>query len=99
MHLPVQLQGIKKTINTIALIDSGATGNFIDPHLLPLGIFKLSRVSLPIMAYNVDGTPNTKKTICWTSVISFSSEPFTDIVKFMVIHLSCPQIILEMPWL
>ena len=99
MHLPVQLQGIKKTIDTIAPIDSGATGNFIDSHLLPFGIFKLSRVSLPIMAYNVDGTPNTKETICWTSVISFSSERFIDTVKFMVIHLSRPQIILGMPWL
>ena len=63
MHIPVQLQGIKKTINTTALIDSGATGNFIDPHLLPLGIFKLSKVPSPITTYNIDRTPNNKGAI------------------------------------
>ena len=99
MCLPVQLQGIKKTIDTTALIDSGATGNFIDPHLLPLGIFKLSQISSPITTYNVDGTPNNKGTIHWTTVISFTSGSFTDTIKFMVIQLSHPQIILGMPWL
>ena len=64
MHLPIQLQGIKKTINIMALINSGATGNFIDPCLLLLGIFKLSQISSPITTYNVDGTPNNKGIIC-----------------------------------
>ena len=94
LHLPISLHGIKQTINTTALIDSGATGNFIDPHLLPKGIFNLTPCLCPIIAYNVDGTLNTKGTICWTSVISFSSGPFSDTVKFMVICLSHPQIIL-----
>ena len=99
MCLPIQLQGIKKIIDITALIDSGATGNFIDPHLLLGGIFKLSPISFPITAYNVDGTPNNKGTIYWTSVISITSGSFTDTIKFMVIQLSCPQIILGMPWL
>ena len=99
LHLPISLHGIKQTIDTTALIDSGATGDFIDPHLLPKGIFNLTPCLSPIITYNVDRTPNTKGTICWTSVISFSSGPFSDMVKFMVIHLSHPQIILGMPWL
>ena len=99
MCLPIQLQGIKKTIDTTALIDLGATGNFIDPCLLSLGIFKLSWISSSIIAYNIDGTPNNKRTICWMTVISFTSGSFTDTIKFMVIQLSCPQIILSMPWL
>ena len=63
MHLPIQLQGIKKTIDTTALINSGATDNFIDPHLLPGRIFKLSSIPFPITTYNVNGTPNNKGTI------------------------------------
>ena len=59
MHLPIMLQGLKQTIDTTALIDSRATGNFMDPHLLPKGIFKFSQTPTPITAYNVDGTPNT----------------------------------------
>ena len=99
LRLPISLHGIKQTVDTTALIDSGATGNFIDPCLLPKGIFSLTPCLSPIIAYNVDGTPNTKGTICWTSIISFSSGPFSDMVKFMVICLSRPQIILGMPWL
>ena len=98
-RLPISLHGIKQTIDTTALIDSRATGNFIDPRLLPNGIFNLTPCPSSIIAYNVDETPNIKGTICWTSVISFSSGPFSDMVKFMVICLSCPQIILGMPWL
>ena len=97
MCLPIQLQDIRKTIDTTALIDFGATGNFIDPQLLPLRIFKLSKVPSPITAYNVDGTPNTKGIIHWTTIISFTSRSFSDMVKFMVICLSCPQVILSMP--
>ena len=99
MHLPIQLQGIKKTVDTTTLINSGATGNFINPHLLPSGIFKLSPIPSPITTYNIDGTPNNGGTIHWTTVISFTSRSFTDTIKFMVIQLSCPQIILGMPWL
>ena len=99
LRLLISLHGIKQTVDTTALIDSGATGNFINPHLLPKEIFNLTPCLSPIIAYNVDGTSNTKGTIHWISVISFSSGPFSNMVKFMVIHLSHPQIILGMPWL
>ena len=90
MNLPIQLLGIKKTIDTTTLIDSGATGNFIDPYLLLCRIFKLSPLPSPIIAYNIDGTPNNKGTIHWTTVISFTSGSFTDTIKFMIIQLSRP---------
>ena len=89
MHLPIVLQGLKQTVNMTALIDSGATGNFMDPPcLLPKGIFKLSQTPTPITAYNVDGTPNTRGTIQWTTTTLFSSGTFANTVKFMIIQLS-----------
>ena len=99
MRLPIMLHGLKQTVETTTLIDLGATGNFMDPHLLPKGIFKLTHTSTPITAYNVDGTPNTRGTIQWTATISFSSGTFSDTVKFMIVRLSRPQVILGMPWL
>ena len=99
MCIPISLHGLKKTINTLALVDSRATGNFIDSHLLPNGIFKLKALPTPITAFNVDGTPNTKGTICWISDISFNFGSFSNKVKFMVVRLSCPQVILGIPWL
>ena len=65
MTFPISLQGKTKTINTSALIDSGATGNFMDLHLLSHDNFVLIRLPTPILAYNVDGTTNQKGTIRW----------------------------------
>ena len=99
MHIPISLHGLKKPVDTLALINSRATRNFINSHLLPKGIFKLKALPTPITAFNIDGTPNIKGTIHWISDISFNSGSFSDKDKFMVVHLSHPQVILSMPWL
>ena len=65
MSFPILLQGKSKTVDTTTLIDSGATGNFMDVCLLSLNNFTLIRLPEPIIAYNVDGTKNLKGTICW----------------------------------
>ena len=65
MSFPISLQGKSKTVDTTALIDSGATGNFMDVHLLSLDNFTLIHLPEPIIAYNVDGTKNLKGTIQW----------------------------------
>ena len=56
---------MNKIINTSALIDSGATGNFMDLQLLSRDNFTLVQLPTPILAYNVDGTTNQKGTIHW----------------------------------
>ena len=65
MTFPITLQGKNKIIDTSALIDSGATGNFMDLQLLSRDNFVLVRLPTPILAYNVDGTTNQKGTIHW----------------------------------
>ena len=56
MTFPILLQGKNKIVDTSALIDSRATGNFVDLHLLPLDNFTLEHLPEPIIAYNVDIT-------------------------------------------
>ena len=41
MTFPIMLQGKNKTVDTSALIDSGATGNFMDLQLLSRDNFVL----------------------------------------------------------
>ena len=55
---PVRLLIGKQTIKTTALIDSRATGNFIDLGLLSLVNFPLKKMSQPICTFNVDGSLN-----------------------------------------
>ena len=50
---------------TTALINCGATGNFIDIGLLSKANFPLQRLPKPIQAYNVDRTTNIKGMIRW----------------------------------
>ena len=55
---PIKLLVGIQTVKTTALVDSGATGNFIDLGLLSLANFSLKKLPRPIGAFNVDGTPN-----------------------------------------
>ena len=51
----------KKIIETTALIDSGAGGQFIDHNFVKN--FKIKKLEKPLKAYNVDGTENKQGTI------------------------------------
>ena len=99
LHFPVKLLIGKQTIEMTALIDSGATGNFIDLGLLSLANFPLKRMSQPICAFNVDGSLNKRGTIMWkaSTRMLLSKEP--ENIEFMVVGLGRRQIILGMPWL
>jgi hypothetical protein len=86
-------------VETTALIDSGATGNFLDLGLLSLANFPLQRLPKPIQAYNVDGSANRKGTILWKTKVPILPFQRTDSLKLMIVSLGRKQIILGMPWL
>ena len=59
--IPMQLQNnTNQNIETLALIDSGAGGKFIDQNYAwKLGV-KIQKLEQPLIARNVDGTKNKK---------------------------------------
>ena len=99
MNFPISLQGKSKTVDTTTLINSGATGNFMDVCLLSLDNFTLIHLPEPIIAYNVDGTKNLKGTICWKAKTVLTLENHSDPIELMILRLSKPRVILGMPWL
>ena len=99
MSFPISLQGKSKIVETTTLIDSGATGNFIDIRLLSLDNFTLVCLPEPIVAYNVDRTKNLKGTIRWKAKTVLSLENHSDPIELMILRLSKPRVILGMPWL
>ena len=99
MSFPILLQEKTKTIDTTVLIDSGATGNFMDVPLLSLDNFTLGCLPEPIVAYNVDGTKNLKGTICWKAKTVLTLKDHSDPIELMTLRLSKPRVILGMPWL
>ena len=99
MSFPILLQGKSKTIDTTTLIDSGATGNFMDVRLLSLDNFTLVHLPEPIVAYNIDGAKNLKGTIRWKVKTVLTLGDHSDPIELMILRLSKPRVILGMPWL
>ena len=85
MSFPTSLQGKNKIIDTTALIDSGATGNFMDIHLLSLDDFTLVHLPEPIITYNVDGTKNQKGTIRWKAKTILTLKDHSDPIELMIL--------------
>ena len=99
MRIPIRLSNGTQTVEITALVDCGATGNFIDVGLLCLLKLPLEKLPKPINANNVDGTANAKGTIRWKAHTNVLFKERMEKLKLMVLSLGRRQIILEMPWL
>ena len=67
--LPVKLTIYSKIIETTAVVDCGATRNFINLGLLTQANFPLQWLPWLILAYNMNGITNTKGAIWWETSI------------------------------
>jgi hypothetical protein len=95
----IKLLVCDQIVETTALIDSGATVNFLDLRLLSLANFPLQRLPKPIQAYNIDGSTNRKGTILWKTKVPVLPFQKADGLELMIVSLGHKQIILGMPWL
>ena len=87
LRIPIKISVNHQIIDTTAIINCGATGNFIDPGLTSLTEFPLQRLEQPIKAYNVDGTTNSKGNIVWETHVDLLFPKHTENVRLMVLNL------------
>ena len=98
LRFPIKLQYKARTVTTTALIDCGATGNFIDPSLV-------RRLLLParpipaLQAFNIDGTVNKQGRITAATTVHMQATGFEDNLTLMIVGLGRSQVVLGMPWL
>ena len=85
--LPIKLATGTQIVETTALIDCGATGNFIDISLLSKANFPLQCLPKPIQAYNVDRTTNVKGTIRWKAHTDILFSQSRESANLMVLSL------------
>ena len=95
---PICLKHGARTIVTTALIDCGATGNFIDPSLVSRLLLP-SRSIPPLQALNADGTQNKQGQIAAATWVCCQATAFDNNLSLMIVGLGRAQIVLGMPWL
>ncbi len=99
MHIPITLHMNGRKVETIALIDSGATGIFIDQtfarqnHLLICNLWK------EIAIMNVDGTQNRDGSIREYVTTDLEVKGRQMKTQFLVTVLGTQKVILGYPWL
>ena len=87
------------TVETPALIDSGAGGTFIDQNYVRRIRYKLMELETPVKAYNMDRTENKKRTIKNYIDLQFSLNGKEFQEQFYVTGLGKQKVILGLPWL
>ena len=96
MRIPVT---VDRTVETLALIDSGAGGTFIDETFARNHNLPLTRLINPIPVYNVDGTRNKQGEITQYAWKELSIAGVTHHARLLVTSLGKESIILGLPWL
>ena len=74
-----------ETVETLALIDSGAGGKFIDQNCAKESSFTLENLEEPLMAQNVDGTENKRGKITKYVNLNITIHRRTKDIKMLVL--------------
>ena len=100
LSIPIIMNHKKnETIETLALIDSGARGKFIDQNYTKESSFTLENLEEPLMAWNMDGTENKQGKITKYVNLNVTIHRRTKDIKMLVTGLGKQKIILGFPWL
>jgi predicted aspartyl protease len=99
MHVPVSLRTSYSMADKKALVDSGATNNFIHPRFaqrMGLGMKKLPQ---PRKIWNINGTLNKGGFLTEYIDLDVQTEGIHKEMRFLVTDLGGEDLILGYPWL
>ena len=88
-----------KGVAVKALLDSGATGLFMDTTFAREKEFKMERIKYPLLVKNMDGTVNIGKAIMHQVEYNMFFKGHMERVKIDVCNLGKTEVILGMLWL
>ena len=99
--IPVHLRTIDtlEEVNTNALVDCGATGDFIDEGFVERSKIPTRKLSQPIPVYNVDGSPNEAGSITKVANMIMTYKGHSEWILLAVTQLGKQDTILGMTWL
>jgi len=86
-----------KGVTVKALLDSSATGMFMDKRIIARHEFKLQKLERPIAVRNVDGTNNSRRAIIHQVEANVYYKGHVERMRMDVCDLGKTEIILGMP--
>ena len=101
IHIPISIFVNKgaQIVDTFALVDSEATGDFIDQDLAKKKGYQLQRLSQPLKVQNVDGSANQGGIICHKVTLHLRIAETEEKREFLVVNYGQENLILGLPWL
>jgi len=99
--IKVGLEKLKnhKGVAVRALLDSGATGLFIDTTFAREKGFKMEKLKKPLLVRNVDGTVNAEGAITHQVEYNMFFKEHVERARMDICNLRKTEVILGMPWL
>ena len=98
MTIRVYVNSAAKRTETIALVDCGATENFIDTDHAYAMRLPLKRLAKPREVFNIDKTPNRQGPITHYTDLVVRTGSQTKKMRFFLTHLGGNPVILGYPW-
>ena len=99
LNIGVEKIDMHEGIMIKVLLDSGATGMFMDRQTATRHGFKLQKLERPIAIRNVDGTNNSGGAIMYQVECNVFYKGHVERMRMDVCNLGKTEVILEMPWL
>jgi len=99
LDIGVEKVDMHEGITVKALLDSSATGMFMDQKIAARYRFRLQKLERLIVARNVNGTNNSVEAITHQVEVNMYYKSHVEKIRMDVYNLGKTNIILEMPWL
>ena len=98
MNIGVEKLDTHKGVTIKVLLDSSATGMFMNRKMAARHGFKLQKLERPIAVRNVNGTNNSRGAITYQIEVNVYKN-YMERMRIDICNLGKTEIILEMPWL
>ena len=99
MHVPVSIRTRYFMADKKALVDSGATDNFIHPAFAKRLGLTMTPLEKPKRIYNIDNTSNKSGSITHSLELKVTTKGIEKVMRFLVTDIGNEDILLGYPWL
>ena len=99
MRVPVSIRTRYFMADKKALVDSGATDNFIHPAFVKRLGLAMTPLEKPKKIYNIDNTSNKSGSITHSLELKITTKGVEKVMRFLVTDIGNEDILLGYPWL